>query len=70
MDQMIFHTGFDQGISQTFLRTAAAGPVFGPSLGSVSPVLDLVQRGGVFRFISRLMEEGLLPRESAMERMN
>jgi hypothetical protein len=47
MDQMAFHIGFDQGIGQAFLGVAAAGSVFGPSLGSVSPVFDLVQRRSV-----------------------
>jgi hypothetical protein len=41
---MVFHIGFDQGIGRTFLGVTAAGSVFGPSLGSVSPVFDLVQR--------------------------
>jgi hypothetical protein len=47
MNQMVFHIGFDQGVGQTFLRVAVAGSVFGPSLGSVSPVYDLIQRRGV-----------------------
>jgi hypothetical protein len=43
MDQMVFDIGFDQGIGQPFPGVAVAGPVFGPSLGSVSPVFDFVQ---------------------------
>jgi hypothetical protein len=40
---MVFDIGFDQGVGWTFLSMAVAGPVFGPSLGSVSPICDLVQ---------------------------
>jgi hypothetical protein len=44
---MVFHIGFDRGIGQAFLRVAAAGPVFGPLLGLVSPVFGLVRRRSV-----------------------
>jgi hypothetical protein len=47
MDQMIFHIRFDEGASQVFFVMATAGTVFGASLGSVSPVGDIIQERGV-----------------------
>jgi hypothetical protein len=42
VDQIAFHIGFDRRVGRTFPGVAAAGPVLGPSLGSVSPVFDFV----------------------------
>jgi hypothetical protein len=49
---MVFHIGFDKRISQTFLGVAVVEPVFGPSLGPVSPVFDFVQRGSVSLYLT------------------
>jgi hypothetical protein len=48
LNQMAFRIGFDRRVGRTFPGAAAAEPVFGPSLGSVSPVFDFVQREGCF----------------------
>jgi hypothetical protein len=66
---MVFHISFDQGVGQTFIRVAAAGSVFDPSLGSFPWYLVLFS-GRAFSFISRLTDEGFLSRDSAIKHMD
>jgi hypothetical protein len=51
VNQMVFHISFDPGIGQALPGVAAAGPVFGPFLGSVSPVCGLAQGRGVSLYL-------------------
>jgi hypothetical protein len=63
---MAFHIGFDQGLARRFLawlrrdRSSARR-------WALFPRYLTWFTGGEFRFISRLTEEGLLSRDSAME---
>jgi hypothetical protein len=47
MNQKMFHIGLDQALP----RVASAGPVFGPPLGPVSPVFDVVPGQGVSLYL-------------------